>query len=461
MIRAIKTCPTYCLAAALLFGCDGSSSNELDSLMEDDQAPETDDDSASTDDGPADDVSEDDISEDDAAPDDASDDAVPNAGNGGDPDPTSGGADAGATNGGAGNGGAVNDMGGAGGASGGAGGAAPTLSEAPCDIYESAGTPCIAAYSPIRALFVDYTGPLYQVRSDSSDENRGTGGQLHDIGMTADGFADAAAVDAACTGTICTVSLIYDQSGNGNHLPVAKVPSDNGVRIENVEALIHREDELDVVNVAGRRVFSLFTEPRQGYSLPELGNAVPVGSEPQGIYLLADGTHAGTACCWDFGNALTPDLKSYGMNALMLGTAYWGTGAGDGPWFLAEFGAGAWAGGSNPGDPGWGLVGDDPMVNPANPPMAVPFALGFLKTSADAWSLRMADVQTAAAITTAYTGALPVAVENAGAIVLGVETEGGSNSEGTFFEGAIVAGFPSDETELQVLQNIQALGYGN
>jgi hypothetical protein len=33
-------------------------------------------------------------------------------------------------------------------------------------------------------------------------------------------------------------------------------------------------------------------------------------------------------------------------------------------------------------------------------------------------------------------------------------------ARGTFFEGAIVAGFPSDAAELEVMQNVKAAGYG-
>ena len=37
----------------------------------------------------------------------------------------------------------------------------------PCDIFASAGTPCVAAHSTTRALFAAYNGPLYQVRRSS------------------------------------------------------------------------------------------------------------------------------------------------------------------------------------------------------------------------------------------------------------------------------------------------------
>ena len=109
-------------------------------------------------------------------------------------------------------------MGGAGGAGGG-----PIIgnTEGPCDIYAAANMPCVAAYSMIRRLNSKYTGALYQVRNGSSSMNTGSGGTTKDIGQTMDGFADTATQDAFCTST-CTVSLLYDQSGNGNNLPVAK-----------------------------------------------------------------------------------------------------------------------------------------------------------------------------------------------------------------------------------------------
>jgi hypothetical protein len=100
------------------------------------------------------------------------------------------------------------------------GGTAP--SEGPCDIYEADGVSCVAAYSTVRRLYSSYTGPLYQVRTGSNAMNTGSGGETHDIGQTAEGFADAAAQDALCSGTICSVSRLYDQSGRGNDLTVAK-----------------------------------------------------------------------------------------------------------------------------------------------------------------------------------------------------------------------------------------------
>jgi hypothetical protein len=309
-----------------------------------------------------------------------------------------------------------------------------------------------------------YAGPLYQIRSGSSDQNAGSGGETHDIGQTVDGFADAAAVDAACAGTICTVSLLYDQSGRGSHLSVAKAGAQFAgpyAAMDDFESSATKESLM----VGGHRVYSLYMEPRQGYRLPRRGDGIPRDAEPQGIYLLADGTRAGVGCCWDFGNgAHTSNLFAdtnalyYGGGVMVSGVPT--VGAGAGPWFMWDTDTLVFAGGS---------TGADPLLtsNPNNPSLAVKFALGFLKTlprnpvtAGGMWALRMADVTTAGAVTTAHRGDMPRGIFVDGAVILGVDAHNANNSWGTFYEGAIVAGFPDDDTELAVLQNIQAVGYG-
>jgi hypothetical protein len=82
----------------------------------------------------------------------------------------------------------------------------------PCDLYSSGGTPCIAAHSTTRALYGAYTGPLYQVK-------RGSDGTTTTImPLSAGGVANTAAQDSFCAGTTCLITIIYDQSGRGNHL---------------------------------------------------------------------------------------------------------------------------------------------------------------------------------------------------------------------------------------------------
>jgi hypothetical protein len=66
-----------------------------------------------------------------------------------------------------------------------------------CDIFDAAGTPCVAAQSVVRALYATYDGPLYSVQRKSDNTTK-------DIGvMSAGGVADSASQDAFCASTSC------------------------------------------------------------------------------------------------------------------------------------------------------------------------------------------------------------------------------------------------------------------
>jgi hypothetical protein len=72
----------------------------------------------------------------------------------------------------------------------------------------------------------------------------------------------------------------------------------------------------------------------------------------------------------------------------------------------------------------------------------------------------MADLATATDLTTAYDGASPMYWNKEGGILIGIGCDNSNNSWGTFYEGAITAGRPSNATDLAVMKNIQAVGYG-
>ncbi len=349
---------------------------------------------------------------------------------------------------------------GAGGASGAAGaGGTSNNAQGPCDVYAAASTPCVAAYSTIRRLYSTYAGPLYQVRNGSSAKNTGSGGMTKDIGITADGFADTAAQDSFCAGSVCTISKLYDQSGNANHIGVAKKGNTAGGATGGLDDFESSATK-GVLMLGGHKVYSLYMDKQEGYRLQAVGKNMPRGSASQGVYELADGTHVGTGCCWDFGNVTTDPLAYGTMNTMFFGNAFWGNGDGMGPWFMADFEAGVWAGGSKIGDPGWGGLNDKHPANPSNPSMKVKYALGFLKTSSSKWALRSVDASKTGAITTSFEGAMPKPMNNLGGIVLGVGGDNSNNSWGTFYEGAVVSGYPATTTDDAVLKNLQDAGYG-
>jgi hypothetical protein len=47
-----------------------------------------------------------------------------------------------------------------------------------------------------------------------------------------------------------------------------------------------------------------------------------------------------------------------------------------------------------------------------------------------------------------------------GSVVLGLSSDASDSSYGTFFEGAITKGRPSNAVDDAVLKNVQAAGYG-
>jgi hypothetical protein len=323
----------------------------------------------------------------------------------------------------------------------GAGGAAPL--GAPCDIYAAADppTPCVAAYSMVRALSQAYGGNLYQVKKST--------GETKDIPvLTAGGFANAAEQDAFCGTDACTVSVLYDQSGRGNDLTSA--PKNcylGGSSVPSKESDAKRH----ALTAGGHSVYALETIPGDGYRNNDT-SGMPIDAQSQGIYAVVDGTRYGTQCCWDFGNGTRDNC--YGVrgstNALFFGTAFWGTGAGSGPWFMADFEAGVWAGGA----------GESSAVNPENPSAPYPFAMGVLKTNATNYAIRVGNAESGDLVT-AYDGPLPFAGWTMkGGILLGLSSDGTNVSSGTFFEGAITSGRPSDATDALVLSSVQAVRYG-
>jgi hypothetical protein len=157
-----------------------------------------------------------------------------------------------------------------------------------CDILASHATPCVAAHSMTRSLFMDYDGSLYSVTNVETKQTK-------DIHVRSrGGTADIASQRAFCGDARCVVNRIYDQSPSGNHLGIEhgfaylKPPrnsTDAGVNItsaarvllaggaEAYGALFDQHCDVHVGNCDG-----LFA----GYSNRTTRN-VPTGVEPQTV----------------------------------------------------------------------------------------------------------------------------------------------------------------------------------
>jgi hypothetical protein len=308
----------------------------------------------------------------------------------------------------------------------------------PCDIYGSAGTSCVAAYSTVRALYSGYDGALYQVRRSSD-------GATTNVGLLATGgYANATTQDTFCAHTNCVITEIYDQSPQHNNLTIEGPGGAGGQDVgANAAAL--------PVMAGGHKVYGVYIAGTTGYR-DNSTTGVATGGQAEGMYMVASGTHVNSGCCFDFGNVETNtrDNGASHMDAVNL-TTFCGSNSapctGAGPWVEADLENGQWMGsGRNPADTG----------NSSN------FVTAELKNNGqNTFELRGANAQSGS-LSTYWNGSLPsgyAPMHQEGAIVLGTGGDNSNASVGSFFEGVMTAGYPTDAADNAVQASIVAAGY--
>jgi hypothetical protein len=320
----------------------------------------------------------------------------------------------------------------------------------PCDIYASGGTPCVAAHSTTRALFGAYNGRLYQVRRASDNTTR-------DITtLAAGGVANAAAQDSFCAGTTCLITIIYDQSGRGNHLTQAPPGGFQGPAPGGFDNLANATAAPTTLN--GQKAYGVFVAPGTGYR-NNSPSGTATGSAAQGEYMVAAGGHVNSGCCFDYGNAETNsrDNGNGHMGAVYFGKLCWfgnvvpGQCVGSGPWVMADLENGLFAGANG--------------TNTNNTGRSSAFVTGMVKNNSTSYAIKDANANSGG-LKTDYSGPLPTTsgytpLRLEGAIILGIGGDNSNGSAGTFYEGVMTSGMPSDATENAVQANIVAAGYGN
>ncbi|KAJ5232047.1 hypothetical protein N7468_005003 [Penicillium chermesinum] len=310
----------------------------------------------------------------------------------------------------------------------------------PCDIYAEGDTPCVAAHSTTRALFDAYLGPLYQV-SRASDSTT-----LDITPVLLGSVADSGAQDLFCKGTTCSITIIYDQTGNGNHLTQAPAGGAAGGPDKLADAAAAP------VTLNGKKVYGVLSTPGTGYRNDETVG-VATGDAAEGMYAVLDGTNYNNRCCFDYGNAETnnDDNGAGHMEAIYFGSnADYGTGAGSGPWIMADLENGLSA-------------GPDFDNNPNSPSITARFVTAIVKGEPKQWAIRGGDATTGG-LSTYYSGAHPTEdgyspESKEGAIILGIGGDNSNGAQGTFYEGVMTSGYPSDDTENAVQANIVAAKY--
>ncbi len=318
----------------------------------------------------------------------------------------------------------------------------------PCDIYASGGTPCVAAHSTVRALFGGYNGNLYQVRRASDNATL-------DIGvLSAGGYANAAAQDSFCAGTSCVITIIYDQSGRGNDLTQAPPGGFGGPAAGGYDNLA--DATAAPITVNGHEAYGVYVAPGTGYRNDNT-NGIATGDNPEGEYAIFDGTHYNNGCCFDYGNAET-DARDDGngtMEAIYFGDGDGNSnegGSGSGPWVMADLENGLYSGvnaGANSGDQ----------------TVSSRFVTAMVKGGPNLWAIKAANAQSGG-LTTMYSGPRPNVsgynpMNKQGAIILGIGGDNSNHSAGTFYEGVLTSGYPSDATDDAVQSSIVAAGYSS
>ncbi|WP_035839840.1 alpha-L-arabinofuranosidase B [Kitasatospora azatica] len=324
--------------------------------------------------------------------------------------------------------------------------ASQAATQGPCDIYAAGGTPCVAAHSTTRALYGGYSGALYQVK-------RASDGATKDIGLlSTGGYANAATQDAFCASTSCVISVIYDQSGKGNTLTQALKGAWSGPAAGGNDNLANAFEA--PVTVSGHKAYGVYVAPGTGYRNNHT-NGIATGDQPEGMYAIFDGTHFNSGCCFDYGNAETDgtDTGNGHMEAIYFGNSKtWGYGSGNGPWVMADQENGLFSGVNTR------LNTNDPSVNDR-------FLTAIVKGGPNQWAIRSGNAQSGG-LATDYSGVRPNAsgynpMHKEGSIILGIGGDNSNASAGTFYEGVMTSGYPSDATENAVQANITAAGYSS
>ena len=147
--------------------------------------------------------------------------------------------------------------------------------------------------------------------------------------------------DAFCSGTTCVITVVYDQSGKGNDLwyqGSTMVPGSTSSSPSKATS--------ESLTLNGHKVYSLYINPGNSYWVDASKSGIPLGSQPEGLYMVTSGKHYNGGCCFDYGNSET-DRKADGSGAMdainFSSITAWGTGAGSGPWVMADLEYGVFA----------------------------------------------------------------------------------------------------------------------
>ena len=355
---------------------------------------------------------------------------------------------------------------GAGGASG-AAGAPGTAVSLPCDVLNTGGSKCVSAHSTVRVIVPNYAGPLYQLcKGTAAAGPSSCKGTTQDVGSK-DGYADSATQDTFCSGASCTITKIYDQSGQKNDLEPAPRGGAKGTPDNPADAAALK------LTINGHSAYGILIKAGIGYRSGcsgctiKTGNGLVKGDDPETMYWVTSQKDLIDGCCFDYGNAETTsnDDGNGTMETLYFGGGVvWGTGAGGkpGPWIMADLENGLYAGWENK---------QDKNIS-TNKALKYDFVTGVLlgdtkdKNSGKGRFALYGGDATSGALQTMYDGIRPekpgyVPMLKQGSIILGIGGDNSNSAGGRFYEGAVTAGPVASKQTVDALQAaIVAAKYG-
>ncbi len=303
----------------------------------------------------------------------------------------------------------------------------------PCDIF-AATTPCVAAYSSTRALFGNYTGPLYEVTRASDDTSI-------NVGLLPDGYADVAGQNSFCAHSICTISKIYDQSPSHNDLtpapPGGEMPGFGHLGFDFPAVA----DALPVT-VHGHHVYGIAIGPGLGYR-DDKAVGTAINGQPEGVYMVSSATRLNGRCCFDFGNAESNDLDNNAghMDALNIRMECRQT----------------------PCKPVAGLDMENGIYGNLPVPAGTTFATVMgVNDGQRSFAIYQGNAESGGLTTT---GMIPLPpggyapMQQEGAIILGIGGDNSNHGRGYFFEGVMTKGMPAATVLEAVQKSVVAAEY--
>ena len=159
--------------------------------------------------------------------------------------------------------------------------------------------------APCEPLLGSYNGNLYQVRRASDG--------MKDIGVLAPGgFANSVVQDSFCANTTCVISIIYDQSPQGNHL----------TKRRGADTTPTQQRSQCYCSQAHDRRHTVY-----GVHLPGIGyrrnntSGIATRSQPETEYMVTSGNYYNAGCCFDYGNAETNNNDDGARSMISTATA--------------------------------------------------------------------------------------------------------------------------------------------